>query len=155
MTIIAKTPRWLPLAVVALVLYTLVTLAMQFRGPHAPGRTLGPAAPDTASDSVVSRALGQIPPTPIDSTEIKTGWRDEVPGVDLATLAPAQRDLFLRVANTQKCTCGCGFTLAGCRTYDTTCPVSGPRVRALADSVRRGWIASARGLRARPARTGS
>ena len=62
---------------------------------------------------------------------------------------PAQRALFVRVANSYRCTCGCGFTLATCRAYDAQCPVSGPRVRALRDSVRAGLV-SARGLRQRP-----
>ena len=70
-------------------------------------------------------------------------------GVDVAGLTPAQRALFVRVANSYRCTCGCGFTLATCRAYDAQCPVSGPRVRALRDSVRAGLV-SARGLRQRP-----
>jgi len=150
MTIIAKTPRWLPLAVVALVVYALVTVALQWRKP-APRPAPAPvnvAALDTAtSDRVVNEALGQIP---VDSAAIKNGWRDEVGGVDLATFTPQQREIMVRAANSERCTCGCGFTLAACRAYDLTCPVSLPRVEALADSVKRGLIASARGLRTKP-----
>jgi hypothetical protein len=150
MTIIAKTPRWLPLAVVGLVVYGLVTVALQWRKPHPPAAPtpVDVASLDTAyTDGVVTEALGQIP---VDSVAIKNGWRDDVGGIDLASFTPKQREIMVRAANSQRCTCGCGFTLAACRAYDLTCPVSLPRVEALADSVRRGLIASAHGLRTRP-----
>ena len=101
-------------------------------------------------DALIERALGQIPAT-TDSTEIKTGWRDQVRGVDLDAMTTRQRALMLRYANSEMCTCGCGFTLAACRTYDLTCPVSLPRVEALRDSILAGRIAAAPGLREPPA----
>ena len=110
----------------------------------------GGAMPDTSRDEVVDRALGQIPPV-VDSTEIKTGWRDDVRGIDLEVMTASQRELMLRHANSRMCTCGCGFTLAACRTYDLTCPVSLPRVEALRDSILAGRIHGARGLREAPA----
>jgi hypothetical protein len=114
-----------------------------------PSATSGSAAdPDTSADAVVDQALGQIP-APTDSAEIKTGWRNDVRGIDLDALAPRQRTLMLRYANSEMCTCGCGFTLAACRTYDLTCPVSGPKVEALRDSIVAGRITSAAGLRER------
>ena len=154
MTIVAKLPRWLPLVAAILTLYAVVTLVVRWRGEgsRGPDRGAGVALDTAGTDPLVARALAQIPPAPIDSTEIKTGWRDEVPGIDLAALAPARREVFLRYANSEMCTCGCGFTLAACRTYDTTCPVSLPRVEKLRDSVVAGRVASARGLRERPAR---
>ena len=75
---------------------------------------------------------------------------DEVKGVDLTAVTPGQREIFLRFANAERCTCGCGYTLAACRTYDTTCPVSLPIVKALLDSVCSGQIRSANGIRQRP-----
>jgi len=107
-------------------------------------------SPDTSYDVVIERALGQIPAT-IDSTVIKTGWRDDVRGVDLDAMTTRQRALMLRYANSEMCTCGCGFTLAACRTYDLTCPVSLPRVEALRDSILAGRIGTAPGLREPPA----
>jgi len=110
-----------------------------------------PAASDPAleaGDEVVDQALLQIPGA--DSTFIKTRWMDVVPGPDIADFSDAQREVFLRHANARPCTCGCGYTLAACRSYDPTCPVSGPIVEALADSVRAGHIRSAEGLRTRP-----
>lgn len=70
-----------------------------------------------------------------DSTEIKTGWRNEVRGIDLAVFTPKQRSLYLKITNGRGCTCGCGYTLAACRENDLTCPVSLPRVEELRDSV--------------------
>jgi len=81
----------------------------------------------------------------------KTRWRDEVPGADLDRLSAERREIFLRIANTRGCTCGCGYTLAACRTYDTSCEKSLPKVTALLDSVSRGLIADAAGSRERPA----
>jgi hypothetical protein len=158
MTIIARSARWGPLVLVVFVLYLAVQFALQWRRPRPPASAAQPdlaaqdtAAADTAAtDRLISRALGQIPPAPPDSTEIKTGWRDHVRGIDLAVFTPAQREIFLRAANAVACTCGCGYTLAGCRDNDLTCPVSLPRVEALRDSVLAGHIRTVQGLRERP-----
>jgi hypothetical protein len=103
----------------------------------------GPAMPDDTIHRGLRRAVD-------DSTAIKTRWVDEVPGFDVSTLDPARREIFVRFANAERCTCGCGYTLAACRVYDSTCEVSGPRVQSLLDSVRAGRIKSASGLRQRP-----
>ena len=158
MTIIAKPPRWGPLAIVVIVLYLAVQFAIQWRKmpSHGPPAIASLSAGDTATtdtaatDRLISRALGQIPAESPDSTEIKTGWRDHVRGIELAAFAPKQRDIFLRMANAEACTCGCGFTLAACRENDLTCPVSLPRVEALRDSVLAGLIRTAPPRRAAP-----
>ncbi|MEO5987953.1 MAG: hypothetical protein ABIU54_10160 [Candidatus Eisenbacteria bacterium] len=85
----------------------------------------------------------------LDSSE-KTAWLDEVPGVDVSMFTPARREVFVRFANAQSCTCGCGFTLAACRRYDSECEVSLPRLERLRDSVAAGLLAHANGLRKRP-----
>lgn len=126
------------------------------------GRSAPPASPvpPTASmsdsvlnpeveDSAIERALRLAN---IDSTS-KSRWVDELPGVDLAMLSPAKHELFLRFANAERCTCGCGFTLAGCRQYDSTCEISPPLVARLRDSILAGQIRSADGLRERPLAT--
>lgn len=147
MTIIAKgprwSPRWGPVILALVVLYFGVELAIYFRSPHRPGPAAGAGlvASDTASsdavatDRLISRALGQGPAHVPDSTEIKTGWRNEVRGIDLAVFTPKQRSLYLKITNGRGCTCGCGYTLAACRENDLTCPVSLPRVEELRDSV--------------------
>lgn len=112
-------------------------------------RAARPAPPRVVSggtESDVDRALRLAA---IDSTK-KNAWVDELPIVDQAALDPGRAALFLRFANTRRCTCGCGFTLAACQRFDPTCEVSGPLVAALYDSVARGLLADARGLRERP-----
>lgn len=105
------------------------------------------ATPDTTSDRAVDQALDLAGR---DSSVIKNRWHDEVSGLDLAGLDLRRHELFIRFANAERCTCGCGYTLAGCRASDMSCEVSGPRLAALLDSVRLGRIRSASGLRARP-----
>ena len=63
----------------------------------------------------------------------------------------SRRGIFVRFANAERCTCGCGYTLAACRAFDSSCDVSAPRVQSLLDSVRAGRIRSAAGIRKRPA----
>ena len=124
--------------------------------PLAPRRPLPPpSAAELANPGgdVVARAMKSapaVPPPPVDSTEIKQHRQDEIADLDLSGLGARQREIFLRHANSERCTCGCGFTLAACRAYDSECETSGPRVAALLDSVRTGKITSAAGLRRRP-----
>lgn len=108
-------------------------------------------SPDTTTDAAIEQALGAAR---VDSVAYKSRWLDVVPGFDLASLRPKQRELFLRFANAERCTCGCGYTLATCRAADMTCDVSGPHLEALLDSVRAGRISSARGARTRPSTGG-
>ena len=93
-------------------------------------------------------------PAVVDSAELKTRWHDEVRGVDLAGLDGARRELFVRYANAGMCTCGCGYTLAGCKASDMSCEISGARLEALRDSIGAGWIRDAKGIRERPGRAG-
>ncbi len=85
----------------------------------------------------------------VDSSE-KTAWVDEIPSLDMSMFTPTRREVFLRFANAQSCTCGCGFTLAACRRFDTECEVSLPRLERLRDSVSAGLLTQANGLRERP-----
>jgi thiol-disulfide isomerase/thioredoxin len=48
----------------------------------------------------------------------------ELPGVDLARLTPEQKKLVLHRFNADTCSCGCKFTLAQCRIWDSACAVS-------------------------------
>ena len=154
MTIIAKPPRWKWLLVAVIAGYAIAHIVVhgpRYAPPLRPTAAKDTAGVDTeATDRAISEALGQIPPQPVDSTVIKRGWRDAVPGVELAVFSATQREQFVRLANSEDCTCGCGYTLAACRNFDLTCPVSLPRVEAMRDSVLHGLVASARGLRTRP-----
>ena len=48
----------------------------------------------------------------------------ELPGVDLSKLTPEQKKMALHRFNAESCTCGCGYTLAQCRIWDSACSVS-------------------------------
>lgn len=126
------------LGVLAVVTLAVVAIRGSFVSPLR--RPAAPAADEMPAGDVVARALDLAEP---DSVRLKTAWVDEIPDLDLAGLAAPVRATFLRIANGRMCDCGCGYTLAGCRRYDTTCPVSGPRARALFDSVGSGRIARA------------
>jgi len=130
------------LAIVAVAGAVAVLSRDSIRGPARPADP--PAVGQPESD--VDRALRLAA---IDSTK-KNEWVDELPGTDLSGLSPARAEVFLRFANARRCTCGCGFTLAACRRFDPSCEVSGPLVAALLDSVSKGFLADARGVRERP-----
>ena len=111
------------------------------------------AADSAGSDADVERALELAragAPAAVDSTAIKSAWHDEVRGVDVSALSSARRSIFLRFANAERCTCGCGYTLAGCLASDMTCEISRSSIAALLDSVNAGRITGARGVRERP-----
>lgn len=135
---------------IAALLAGLGVLVSQWHPAFGPRVTLPPVAPSDTGDAVIGQALGQIPTT-IDSSAIKSQWRDDIKGIDVSALDAKRLETFVRFANAERCTCGCGYTLAACRTYDQTCPVSGPILEALRDSVAKGLIHVVRGLRERPA----
>lgn len=61
-----------------------------------------------------------------------------LPGVDTTGLNPEQVAAALHKFNAEKCTCGCGFTLAQCRIYDPDCAISKDRCAAIVKEVLRG-----------------
>lgn len=148
------------LVLLALALVASLWLALRPGGPLAPKPAGAPPTPEAlsatdsaGSDADIERALEMAraaAPGGVDSTAIKNAWHDDVAGVDLEGLTPGQRSLFVRFANAERCTCGCGYTLAGCLASDMTCEVSRAKVTALLDSVRAGQVRGARGVRERP-----
>jgi len=97
MTLIARPPRWGPLAVVVIVLYLAVQFALQWRRPHAALAAGGAGlnAADTSSDPaavdrLIARALAQIPPpadtacdsVPAGSAETAAGTAAAPPAKD-------------------------------------------------------------------------
>ena len=54
-----------------------------------------------------------------------------LPGIDMSTLTPEQREVVLRKVNAETCDCGCRFTLAQCRIWDRGCSVSHDRANAI------------------------
>jgi thiol-disulfide isomerase/thioredoxin len=51
----------------------------------------------------------------------------ELPGVDMTKLDASQKTLALHRMNEETCTCGCKYTLAQCRIFDSACHVSKER----------------------------
>ena len=138
-----------PLRIVAFlaVLTAAVLASMAIRHSFAPPEARN--APQRTAEpegDVVARALDIARG---DSTH-KEAWVDEIPDLELASLSAPARTTFLRIANSRRCDCGCGYTLAACRRFDSTCDVSGPRAQALFDSVLAGRITSAAGFREPP-----
>ncbi|HEY6866197.1 MAG TPA: hypothetical protein VI792_03005, partial [Candidatus Eisenbacteria bacterium] len=109
--------------------------------PAAPPARTAPSAP--AAPAARANAA--------DNAAEKSRFVHFVKGFDVSDLSPERRELFLRFANAERCTCGCGYTLAGCRAYDPTCPISEPRVQKLLDSVRAGLYTTPPDTRRRPA----
>ena len=140
---------------VAIVVIAAGVLVARFAPQPPPAPTL-PAAPMPAP----SRATREAPAGETRAErnarlsgiaeDKKSEWVDEIPGADASGLAPERREIFLRFANAERCTCGCGFTLAACRRFDQECDVSGPRVLRLLDSVAAGLVPDAEGIRRRP-----
>lgn len=135
---------WIALAALLALVAGIAIAWQQTRPPraHPPAGAAEPAG------EAIEQALRQV--APIDSTAYKQRWLDEVRGVEVADLDDAGRELFVRLANGEQCTCGCGYTLAGCRASDMTCEMSSGRVQALHDSIRAGLLTGARGTRKRP-----
>ena len=148
--------RSLLIGLAALIVLAL-GLGVAFR-QFGPKREAAPAPAPTAmapnteepGPGVVEEAMRSAP---VDSAEIKSRWQDEVRGIDVSGLDAKQQELFVRFANAEHCTCGCGYTLAGCKASDMSCEVSGGMLEALRDSIHSGKVRSARGIRARPARS--
>ena len=137
--------RWIGgIAVLALLAGLGIAVGQWRSGQPKPAPA--PAAGEPHGQQAIDQALAQA----VDSTAIKSRWIEDLSGMDLASLAPARREVFLRFANAERCTCGCGYTLAGCRASDMSCEVSGPHLTALLDSVRSGRIRNADGVRERP-----
>jgi hypothetical protein len=75
-------------------------------------------------------------PTPSEQTQggvtVRENYFLDLPGFDLSTLTPKQKEKFLNRVNKELCTCGCpNDTVARCLVNDPKCPV----VRGLAEKI--------------------
>jgi hypothetical protein len=139
--------RWIAIAAVAGLIAGLSAAWWYSRPPRPAPIASTPDAGAGMPDDPIHRGLR---PAVDDSAAIKARWVNDIPGFDVADLSAARREIFVRFANAERCTCGCGYTLAACRAFDSSCEVSAPRVQALLDSVRAGRITSVAGVRKRP-----
>jgi len=63
---------------------------------------------------------------------VRENYFMELPGIDLTTLTPKQKQRYLDRVNKEICTCGCpNDTIARCLVNDSTCPT----VRGMAEKV--------------------
>ena len=60
----------------------------------------------------------------------------EIGVVNFSDLAPDEKQEALEAANSARCTCGCGLTLAGCVSTDLTCPIREDNIQKIRGMVR-------------------
>ena len=60
----------------------------------------------------------------------------EIGVVSFSGLTPDEKQEALEAANSARCTCGCGLTLAGCVSTDLTCPVREDNIQTIRKMVR-------------------
>jgi len=60
----------------------------------------------------------------------------ELPGVDLSKLTAEQKNAALHRFNADSCTCGCEYTLAQCRIWDSACAVSRAATGKIVEEIR-------------------
>lgn len=58
-----------------------------------------------------------------------------IDGVEMPGLSQAQRAQVMQRANTERCNCGCGMTLAQCINVDTACPFRGQHLQRVGQLV--------------------
>ena len=60
----------------------------------------------------------------------------EIGVVSFSGLTPDEKQEALEAANSARCTCGCGLTLAGCVSTDLTCPIREDNIQTIRGMVR-------------------
>jgi hypothetical protein len=61
----------------------------------------------------------------------------ELPGVDLSSLQPAEKEALLKRLNQQHCPCNCLRTIASCRNRHTSCTMSLAIARQAAEAAKK------------------
>jgi hypothetical protein len=103
--------------------------------PIAPLDASGGFAPEKASGAVE----GIPAPTNTAPIVAVANYFGDLPGIDMSSLQPGQREKFLHRANSELCTCGCkNDTLAKCYMNDPNCDVVKGMLLAVLDEVRSG-----------------
>jgi thiol-disulfide isomerase/thioredoxin len=98
------------------------------QGPRTEHEVRALAALPTDADVQTVQDTGQV-------LLANAAYATEIPGLDLAGLPPAQRELVLQRLNTEQCACGCGLTVAQCRINDPSCEVSLPTARQILEDT--------------------
>lgn len=122
-----------PAAVGLLALLGFATLFAVSERPPAKKPQSRPAqtAPKTSTQTQKSSAPN-LQVQSADGITVRENYFLELPGFDLSTLTPKQKERFLERVNKEICTCGCpNDTIARCLVNDPKCPT----VRGLAQKV--------------------
>lgn len=90
------------------------------------------------------RSLAGLPTAATVARDSKLGprllnqseFQSEIPGVDLSGLSPANQVEALKQLNSEKCTCGCGLTVAQCLVDDPSCGTSPSIAAAIMTRIR-------------------
>ncbi len=90
------------------------------------------------------RSLAGLPTAATVARDSKLGprllnqseFQSEIPGVDLSGLSPANQVEALKQLNSEKCTCGCGLTVAQCLVDDPSCGTSPSVASAIMTRIR-------------------
>ena len=80
-------------------------------------------------------------PAPTNTAPIVAvaNYYTDLPGLDLAALAPRQKEKFLQRVNSELCTCGCkNDTLAKCYVNDPRCPMVKGVVQKIYEDIKAG-----------------
>jgi hypothetical protein len=96
------------------------------QSPEAPAASpeAGSQGPGLQPQLATGAVQGVPAPTNTAPIIAVANYFTELPGFDLAGLAPRQRERFLQRVNSEMCTCGCrNDTLAHCYVNDQRCPV--------------------------------
>ena len=89
-------------------------------------------ASKTASQTQTAPAVENQPVQSSGGVTVRENYFMQLPGIDLSTLTPKQKQRYLDRVNTELCNCGCpNDTIARCLVNDKTCKT----VRGLAEKI--------------------
>ncbi|HET6373484.1 MAG TPA: thioredoxin domain-containing protein [Candidatus Polarisedimenticolia bacterium] len=92
----------------------------------APAAPAAPKAEETKPAGTDAKKADAAPAAPAGKF-----YREGLQGVDFTGLDEATKERALKILNGNRCSCGCGMTVAECRVTDPTCPKS-PGIAAAA-----------------------
>ena len=72
-----------------------------------------------------------------EAEQVKTQFQETFAGLEQGgPLTALQRNRVVQAANHEKCTCGCGYTLAACLKTDQQCPIREKNLAMVKEMIR-------------------